>query len=163
MLRRIVVCWSVMSALIAAFAVTPSVASAESQAGAFTVETMKVTTAAPDGSDGANTAACGVAVRRGAYTGYALCGTDILDVWYSNGIRETFVVGTTSRNNIYHIWQRYVGDTQWTGWRTLPGNGTAIDGIWPWASSPLIVYVVGTTGYLYCNRRGTSWSGWYLC
>lgn len=103
----------------------------------------------------------GVPVRRGSYSGEACEGTDILDVWYSDGRRETFVVGTTWTNNIYHIWQRSAGDTTWSGWTTLPGNGTADDGVGLWDDSPVTVFVLGTTGRLYCNTY--AWSGWYLC
>ena len=155
-------------AVLAGMNLVPPAAQADSRAESVTT-VVKVETAVAKSdvnTDVAPAAVCGVPVKRGAYTGAALCGTTILDVTYSNGIQETFVVGTTSRNNIYHIWQRYVGDTQWIGWRTLPGNGTAVDGIWDFTLAPrLVVFVLGTTGLYYCNERGTTggWSGWYVC
>jgi len=95
----------------------------------------------------------------GSYTGYYICGTDIIWFQHTNGIWEVFVVGTNQA--VYHIWQRYVGDPVWTGWRSL--GGKAIDGVWLWNYTPTI-YVIGTDYRYWCNRWGAAaWSGWYHC
>lgn len=93
--------------------------------------------------------------------GYALCGTDITQVTYTDGRYEIFVVGTPPSDNIFHIWQDFSG--QWTSWHKLPGVGTAILGIWPVASDPLVVSVLGSDGNPYCNRQDNEWTGWYSC
>lgn len=156
--------------VLGALALAPSAANAADHIGTGTAAVKVIRTVAePTAADraanvGAST--CGVKVVRGAYTGYALCGTIILDYQYTNGIWETFVVGTTSSNNIYHIWQRYAGDPTWTGWQTLPGHGTAVDGIYFFTQGThdsIVIEVLGTTGSYYCNARSTSWAGWYLC
>lgn len=110
--------------------------------------------------------ACSVAVRRGAYTGYAKCNSTIMDITWSTGLRETVVVGTTSYNNIFHIYQRYTGDGLWSGWRPISGNGTALDGIYRYYDTRFTIYVFGTDWLRYCKHRlsnNTWYSGWYRC
>jgi hypothetical protein len=158
-----------VGALLAALALAtagPAAASADTATDTHVVKTL-VTEVTADARGGLNIAAScrnggsAVAVTRGSYTGYACSGTRILDVLYGDGRWETFVVGTTWTNNIYHIWQRGAGDSNWSGWTTLPGNGTAVAGIWLWDNDPVTVYVQGTTGLYYCNTY--AWSGWYVC
>ncbi|GLY98369.1 hypothetical protein [Actinoplanes sp. NBRC 103695] len=104
---------------------------------------------------------CSYPVIRGDFTGFALCSTDVLDFVNPNTIQEAFVVGTDQR--IYHIAQRYAGDTAWTGWLQLPGGGKAVDGVWHVNPAPLTVSVIGTDFHTYCNIRDTDWSGWNRC
>jgi hypothetical protein len=104
---------------------------------------------------------CSFSVTRGDFTGLALCNTEVLDFTHPSTIREAFVVGTDQR--IYHIAQRYAGDTHWTGWLQMPGGGIAVDGVWLVNPAPLAVSVVGTDFHRYCNTRDTNWSGWIRC
>jgi hypothetical protein len=147
---------------LAAGALIPGVNSATALANSTAVAVASVTTT-PATAQNADRgfAVCGIPVPRGNFTGEALCNTNVLNVPYPDGTWETFVVGIDTR--LHHIWQRFPGDTQWSGWQWVPGGGIARDGIWLQTESPLVLMVVGTDYHTYCNVRGTSWSGWNRC
>lgn len=156
----------------AALLFIPSAATAAGHSGTGTASTTStittVTTVKADGTvtksalpttAADNGIACYVSVRYGAYTGNVLCGTTITEFQHSNFAWEVYAIGTDQA--VWHIWQRYVGDSTWSGWRTL--GGVAINGVWLWNFTPTI-YVVGTDYRYWCNRWSwTGWSGWFVC
>ena len=160
---------SAIAIVAVAWLFTPSTAMAADHTGAGTASTTSmVTTIKTDRTvttsstptiapDTGITASCAYTV--GAYTGYYICGTDIIWFQHTNGIWEVFVVGTNRA--VWHIWQRYLNDSVWTGWRSL--GGVANDGVWLWNYTPTI-YVLGTDNRYWCNRWGAAaWSGWFHC
>ena len=107
---------------------------------------------------------CGI--TRGWYSGLMMCDQDrniywIDDVTYQ-GRRHTFVVG--SNRQIYYIWQRYAGDNQWSGWRSLGGYGTSKPAVLPLGPS-LHLQVRGTGHRWYCKvyAPANGWAPWYGC
>jgi hypothetical protein len=103
-------------------------------------------------------------ITRGAQSGAGICGTTVLDIQWSDGRFETFVVGLDHAT--WHVFQRYAGDPTWAGWYSL--GGYAIDGVWLWSSSPVTFYVVGSDNNLWCQRSTpgqtpSGWSGFYRC
>ncbi|MBB5867023.1 hypothetical protein F4553_000402 [Allocatelliglobosispora scoriae] len=162
--RRIAGLCAAVAGLVLVFA-GPAAATADRAAppSSIRVVATKITVAGANGESRVPLVSCsGVSITRGAYTGAVCYGTNILDVLWSDGRWQTFVVGTTSSNNIYNIWQRWAGDSSWSGWAPVAGNGTAINGVWLADDSPLTIKVVGTDSR-YCNTWNPNWSGWYNC
>ncbi|HVQ93495.1 MAG TPA: hypothetical protein VMU51_20830 [Mycobacteriales bacterium] len=125
----------------------------------YTVHRASAPTTAERDAPRTPAAADSCPVTRGAFTGFANCGTLILDIERASGIRETFVIGTNLQT--YHIWQRFPGDSTWSGWKSL--GGAAIGGVLLWDVTPTI-YVRGTDFNLWCNRWSPAgWSGWFIC
>ena len=100
-------------------------------------------------------AAANCRIRVGNHNGLYICGTRV-GVWtHPDGRLEWFVVGADRA--IWHIWQRTVGDTAYSGWRTLGGYAQDLTGL----RRPR-VYVRGGDGRPWC--RDWPWrSGWFRC
>ncbi|MGQ5262499.1 hypothetical protein ACTWLT_17300 [Micromonospora sp. ZYX-F-536] len=138
---------------LAAMLAAPTAASAASPAGAEVATTVEE----------ANAAAGMCNIYRGAYRGGMLCGDSYAsrDFTHPDGRKETFIIGYDQA--MWHIYQRYAGDTQWSGWSSMGGGFNS--GVSLWRSSPLIVYGNGLDNRAYCNslREGLPWTGWYRC
>lgn len=138
---------------LAALLAVPTAASAAPPAGAAFATNVEQ----------ANAAAGMCNIYRGAYRGGMLCGGSYVsrDFTHPDKRKETFIIGYDEA--MWHIYQRYEGDAQWSGWESMGGgfhSGVFLD-----KSSPLIVYGDGLNNRPYCNslRPGYPWSGWYLC
>lgn len=130
-------------ALLAALVLAPTAASA---------------TPAVTGVQSRAATTCGIS--RGSYAGAYICETSVLNFRWPDGRYETFVIGTD--NQVYHAWQRWVGDLQWSGWYSMGGFASA--GVYLFDSSPTIQALGGLDGRWYCNWWwGADWSGWYVC
>ncbi len=97
----------------------------------------------------------------GAYTKGQLCDTQTLDVTHTeNGLREVFILGED--HAVWHIWQRFSGDRNYSGWQSL--GGYAIAGVRIYPVGNLIIEVTGSDSLPWCNNWSpSSWSGWYRC
>jgi len=101
----------------------------------------------------------------GPSQGRAICNTNAVLFLHSNGLFETFVIGTNFA--VYHSWETSIN--VWTGWQTLGGAvhckvtsscGPA-DGVRLFNSAPT-VQVLGTDNRQWC--RTWPWSqGWLHC
>ena len=82
----------------------------------------RVTATSQTTSDVAALSSC--QILRGAYIGYRVCEYQYVDITWTDGRQQTFVVGTNSAYSVYTIYQRYNGDPVWSGWQSLGGSAT---------------------------------------
>lgn len=102
---------------------------------------------------------CGVG--RGHQTGSYAIGTRPLNFLHSNGIRETFVIGTDANRSVWHTWQRYVGDPVWTPWTRIH-NASRLSTLSSYDNTPGIRVKEETTTVRWCIR-GPNWNAWFSC
>lgn len=99
----------------------------------------------------------------GAYSGGYICGTTVLEVLWSDGRYEIFIVGEDRA--IWHIFQRFPGDQTWSGWYSMGGG--ANNGVFLANNTPTI-WIVGLDNNPWCDtstpgKTPSGWSGWYFC
>ncbi|MFI6100173.1 hypothetical protein ACIA8G_31895 [Lentzea sp. NPDC051213] len=103
--------------------------------------------------------------RRGVHVGRVLCGSHIwtyVDFQWSDGRWETFVVGTDAA--VHHIWQRWNGDTEWSGWQTFGGRVyQGVRSLGSTTNRPRIAVAGGDFNGYCLNFDGRNWTGWYHC
>jgi hypothetical protein len=109
-------------------------------------------------------------VPRGAYVGTVKCDSFVLDFFWEdfgafpfNGRWETFVLGTDGQ--VYHIWQEYANDENWSQWYSLGGYQVRW-GVGLYYNQPIPKIVVeGGDSRSYCKSwDGDRWTeSWYLC
>jgi hypothetical protein len=99
-------------------------------------------------------------------SGWYICGTTVLYNHWRDGRWEVFVVGID--HAIWHYFQLYNGDPNWSGWFSLGGYAT--DGVLPGHDplSEVTIKVVGRDGNYWCDRSTpgstpSGWSGFYRC
>ncbi len=103
-------------------------------------------------------------ITRGAHTGGTFCsdGWTWRDFPWPDGRKETFIVGWDYA--VWHTWQRYNGDTEWSNWISLGGRANA--GVWllGYRDTPAI-RILGTDNNFYCRYWGRlrGWDRWYPC
>lgn len=86
-------------------------------------------------------------------------------LWTEHEPGRYYVFAIRADGRVMHIWQRYRGDTVWSGWVSL--GGTAVNGVWlypyddsEYPNGP----VLGTDNGYWCNERYTThWTGWHRC
>jgi hypothetical protein len=102
---------------------------------------------------------------RGVHLGRVLCGSYIwtsVDFQWSDGRWETFVVGLDGA--VHHIWQRWNGDTEWSGWQSF--GGLVYQGVISLGSTwnrPRIAVAGGDFNGYCLHFDGVKWTGWYHC
>jgi hypothetical protein len=101
-------------------------------------------------------------ITRGSYTGGYDCDTVISEHSWADGRQETFIVGWDYA--VWHIWQRWRGDTEWSGWASLGGEvlhyRSNYGGVYIPSHDPLIIGVYGTDLAKYCKQFFPTYGGW---
>lgn len=101
-------------------------------------------------------------ITRGSYQGGRMCGTGwaVVDLTWSDGRQETFIVGWDEA--VWHIYQRYAGDSAWSGWSSLGGGANS--GVFGLSANPPGIWIYGWDNQPYCDVwTGSQWSGWFSC
>ncbi len=107
-------------------------------------------------------------IRKGSYTGWRVCGLSQAAYTYTDGREEWFVIGMDLA--VWHIWQRWEGDTRWSGWYSLggrilwPGDYGVVRYFASGVNRPEI-RVVGTDGRCWARRfrpEVPTWSDWFI-
>ncbi|MCE7009932.1 hypothetical protein LWC34_45075 [Kibdelosporangium philippinense] len=103
-------------------------------------------------------------IWRGIHKGRTMCESFIwreANFQWPDGRLETFIVGIDL--TVHHIWQRWAGDTEWSGW--APQGGIAHSGVYyfGFTSTGPLVGVVGQDPNGHCKVYNGGWSNWFHC
>jgi hypothetical protein len=117
-----------------------------------------VAAGSPDGAVRPAEARC--RITRGSHGGGRMCDKYVRDYTWADGRQETFIVGWDYA--AWHIWQRWAGDTEWSGWASLGGHAQEYSwsGMFIASEYPLIIMMFGTDGEKYCKQFFPTYGGW---
>ena len=98
-------------------------------------------------------------IKRGAHVGGYICEYNYMDARWSGGRLETFIIGWDRA--MWHTYQRFVGDTEWSPWESMGGGFTSGITMPVWG----ILQARGLDNKTYyCNQTVPGgWSGWFAC
>jgi hypothetical protein len=111
-------------------------------------------------------AVCATPIIIGAYQGFHICNMPPLRITYRNRYHY-FLPG--SDRQVYYIWQRYPGDTVYSGFHSLGGQAYSM--VTPsYFGSGIKIYVHGRDPSTHRDRPyckvyapGNGWGPWYGC